>query len=105
MREKIGENQNLIQLNFFCFRTDFRPIKGGRLIRPVCRGMHIDQELLPFPPENRTRNFPNTFLKEAPCHRSLNNIVNAINSYSYSYSKSIYWEVFVWEIPQKLINK
>jgi hypothetical protein len=48
---------------------------------------------------------PGRFLEEASCHRSLNNIVNAINSYSYSYSKSIYWEVFVWEIPQKLINK
>jgi hypothetical protein len=48
MREKIGENQNLIQLNFFCFRTDFRPIKGGRLIQLVRRGMRTGQVLFPL---------------------------------------------------------
>jgi hypothetical protein len=30
---------------FFCFRTGFRSIKGGRLIRLVRKGMHTDQTL------------------------------------------------------------
>jgi hypothetical protein len=33
---------------FFCFRTDFRPTKGGRLIRFVRRAMCIGQALFPL---------------------------------------------------------
>jgi hypothetical protein len=33
---------------FFCFSTDFRPIKGERLIRFVCRDMRTGQVLFPW---------------------------------------------------------
>ena len=32
---------------FFCFRTDFQPINGGRLIRLVRRGIRTSQTLFP----------------------------------------------------------
>jgi hypothetical protein len=39
---------HLCLIFFFCFRTGFRPTKGGRLIRLVRRGMHSDQVLFPL---------------------------------------------------------
>jgi hypothetical protein len=44
----VSRGHSLTRPFFFCFRTGFRPTKGGRLIRLVRRDMRIGQVLFPW---------------------------------------------------------